>query len=65
MPDNDIGKGVGVQHSWEPRPNRYHSQYLPIKPYYIDTTPVTQAAFAEYLKKEGAKAVSTDRYHYL
>lgn len=25
---NDIGKGVDVQHSWEPRPNRFHSQYL-------------------------------------
>ena len=23
---NDIGKGVDVQHSWEPRPNRFHSQ---------------------------------------
>ena len=62
---NDIGRGVDVQFSWEPRPNRFHSQYLWLKPYYIDITPVTQAAFAAYLSKQGEKALPTDRYHYL
>ena len=54
-----------MQHSWELRPNRYHSQYLWLPPYYIDLALVTQDDFSAYLKKEGAKAVSTDRYHYL
>lgn len=62
---NDIGRGVDVQHSWELRPDRFHSQYLWVTPYYIDLAPVTQGDFADYLKKEGTKAVSTDRYHYL
>jgi formylglycine-generating enzyme required for sulfatase activity len=40
----------------------FHSQYLNLKPYYIDITPVTQGEFAQYLK---AKALPADRYHYL
>ena len=40
----------------------FHSQYLNLKPYYIDITPVTQGEFALYLK---AKALPADRYHYL
>ena len=47
---------------------------MKVKPYYIDTTPVTQTAFAAYLKKQeaeaaaaggGPSALPTDRYHYL
>ena len=55
-----------MQFPWEPRPNRFHSQYLSLKPYYIDIAPVTQAEFAAYLQKAGGvKALPADRYHYL
>lgn len=36
-----------------------------VKPYYIDTSPVTQAAFYAYLKKQGVSVLPTDQYHYL
>jgi formylglycine-generating enzyme required for sulfatase activity len=62
---NDIGRGVDTQFSWEPRPNRFHSQYLWLKPYWIDVSPVTQEDFATYLRKEGVQGLPADRYHYL
>eukprot|EP01047_Picozoa_sp_COSAG01_P109122 COSAG01_NODE_38017_length_495_cov_2.010101_1_plen_165_part_11 len=62
---NDIGRGVDVQFGWEPRANRFHSQYVNLKPYYIDIAPVTQGEFYTYLQKTGAKALPADRYHYL
>eukprot|EP01052_Picozoa_sp_SAG31_P019027 SAG31_NODE_1371_length_8605_cov_20.357630_4_plen_428_part_00 len=62
---NDIGRGVDVQYSWEPRPNRYHSQYIWLKPFLIDLAPVTQRQFAAYLKKGGPSLIPSDTYHYL
>ena len=57
-----IGRGVDVQFGWEPRANRFHSQYLNLKPYFIDVAPVTQGEFSEYLQKTGAKALPAGQH---
>ena len=56
--------GVDFQYEWEAQPNRYHNQWLNLPEFYLDITPVTQGAFAEYLVKNPL-ALSKDRYHYL
>ena len=55
---------MDVQHDWEPRPNRFHSQYVMLRPYLIDITPVTQQAFSAYLREKPSELPS-DKYHYL
>ena len=56
--------GVDFQYEWEAQPNRYHNQWLNLPEFYLDITPVTQGAFAEYLVMNPL-ALSKDRYHYL
>eukprot|EP01047_Picozoa_sp_COSAG01_P033880 COSAG01_NODE_2515_length_7529_cov_77.394347_3_plen_250_part_00 len=55
---------MDFQYEWESQPNRFHLQWLNVPAYWIDTKPVTQGAFAEYLQKNPS-ALSSDRYHYL
>jgi formylglycine-generating enzyme required for sulfatase activity len=45
--------GVDVQYPWEDSPRRYHSQKIPIAPFYIDRFPVTNRQFAAFLKATG------------
>eukprot|EP01043_Picozoa_sp_COSAG02_P063026 COSAG02_NODE_8831_length_2429_cov_1.821888_3_plen_214_part_01 len=52
------------RYPWEPRPNRFHSQYVWMKPYYIDVTQVTQSDYAAYLKQH-PENLPSDRYHFL
>lgn len=56
--------GVDFQYEWEPQPSRYHLQWLNVPAFLLDTTPVTQQAFAKYLAKNPS-ALAKDRYHYL
>ena len=56
---------VDLQYEWEPRPQRFHAQWITLKPYLIDKFPVTQAAFSAYLQRRGAQALPKDRHRYL
>jgi formylglycine-generating enzyme required for sulfatase activity len=56
--------GVDIQYEWEGQPNRFHTQWLNVPEYWLDTTPVTQGAFAKYLQSDKS-ALAGDRYHYL
>ena len=56
--------GVDFQYEWESQPSRYHMQYLHVPEYWLDTTPVTQGAWAKYLAANKT-ALPDDRYHYL
>ena len=55
---------VDFQYEWEPQPNRFHTQWVNVPEYWLDTTPVTHAAFADYLSKNPS-AIPEDKYHYL
>ena len=44
---NDVG--VDVQYPWENEPRRYHREVMPIKSFYIDKYPVTNAEFKKFL----------------
>ena len=48
-----IPTGVDVQYPWESHPGRYHNYTLPIKSFYIDQYPVTNAQYKEFLDKSG------------
>ena len=41
--------GVDVQYPWEDSPRRFHEHTVHIKPFFIDTYPVTNAQFKEFL----------------
>ncbi|MCX6624001.1 MAG: SUMF1/EgtB/PvdO family nonheme iron enzyme, partial [Acidobacteria bacterium] len=45
--ENQIG--VDVQYPWEDSPRRHHRHTVDIKPFHIDRTPVTNAAFKRFL----------------
>ena len=60
--------GVDFQYEWEGQPSRYHTQWLHVPEFWLDTTPVTQGAYASYLVEKSqrdGKALPDDRYHYL
>ena len=57
--------GVDVQMEWEPAPNRWHCQWLNMRPYFIDKTPVTQAAYAKFLRSNPEAALPNDTFNYL
>lgn len=44
---NEIG--VDVQYPWEDSPRRFHERKMEIKPFYIDTYPVTNDEFKKFL----------------
>lgn len=44
-----IQEGVGVQYPWEDKPQVNHDQFVDIKPFYMDKTPVTNAEFKKFL----------------
>jgi iron(II)-dependent oxidoreductase len=41
--------GVDVQYPWEKSPRRFHEHRFPVKPFYIDKYPVTNAEFKKFL----------------
>ena len=41
--------GVDVQYPWEDSPRRFHEHPMQIKPFWIDTYPVTNAQFKKFL----------------
>ena len=47
------GVGVDVQFPWESIPFRRHDHVLSIQEFYIDKTPVTNAAYRQYLETSG------------
>ena len=47
--DIGIDIGVDVQYPWEDLPRRYHEHTVHMKSYWIDTYPVTNAAFKSFL----------------
>ena len=61
---SDNPYGVDVRYEWEALPNRFHSQWLNMRPFRIDRFPVTQADFFEFLRS-GKGKVPADRFHYL
>ena len=56
--------GVDFQYEWESQPNRYHTQWVNVPEFWLDTTPVTHGDFVEYLNNHPDQ-IPTDRYHYL
>ncbi len=47
--ENGYDPGVDVQFPWESSPRREHRHLVQIAPFYIDRTPVTNAAFRRFL----------------
>lgn len=47
--ENGYDPGVDVQEPWEDQPRRDHRHVVHVAPFYIDRTPVTNAAFARFL----------------
>lgn len=45
--------GVDVQYPWEKQPGRHHTRTIPIRPFYMDRTPVTNAQFQRFLRATG------------
>jgi gamma-glutamyl hercynylcysteine S-oxide synthase len=45
--------GVDVQYPWESSPRRFHEHPMPMKPFWIDTYPVTNAQFQKFLDSAG------------
>ncbi|MCW3819041.1 SUMF1/EgtB/PvdO family nonheme iron enzyme [Micromonospora sp. DR5-3] len=45
--------GVDVQYPWETEPGRYHARTIPVQPFYIDRTPITNAQFKRFLDTTG------------
>jgi iron(II)-dependent oxidoreductase len=46
------GAGIDVQYPWETSPRRYHDHMVKIEPFWIDTTPVTNAQFKQFLEAD-------------
>jgi gamma-glutamyl hercynylcysteine S-oxide synthase len=46
---NDLG--VDVQYPWEDSPRRFHEQPIPMKSFYIDKYPVTNAQFKTFIDR--------------
>lgn len=51
------------RYEWDPVPQRFHVQWMQLKPYFIDKHPVTQAQWETYLTSGGK--LPTDTWHYL
>jgi formylglycine-generating enzyme required for sulfatase activity len=47
--EGEADPGVDVQYPWEDSPRRFHEHRIEIKPFYIDTFPVTNAEFKQFL----------------
>jgi hypothetical protein len=66
---NNNPEGVDFQYEWDPVPQRFHVQWMTVKPFYMDKHPVTQVEFATYLQGAAGKAALreslADPYHYL
>jgi iron(II)-dependent oxidoreductase len=45
--------GVDVQYPWESSPRRFHEHPIAMKPFWIDTYPVTNALFKKFLDSTG------------
>lgn len=51
------------RYEWDPVPQRFHVQWMQLKPYFIDKHPVTQSQWETYLNSGGE--IPTDTWHYL
>ena len=47
--EGEADPGVDVQYPWEDSPRRFHEHRIEIKPFYIDTFPVTNTEFKQFL----------------
>ena len=55
--------GVDVQYPWENEPRRYHREVIPMKSFYIDKYPVTNAEFKKFL--DAAQYKPRDEHNFL
>jgi len=55
--------GIDVQYPWEDSPRRYHRQFVALKPFFIDTYPVTNEQFKKFV--DAAKYRPRDDYNFL
>jgi formylglycine-generating enzyme required for sulfatase activity len=55
--------GVDVQYPWENSPRRNHRQFVTLKPFYIDTYPVTNEQFKKFV--DATKYHPRDDYNFL
>jgi len=55
--------GVDVQYPWEDSPRRFHEHAMQINPFYIDTFPVTNAQFKQFL--DAAHYMPSDKLNFL
>ena len=61
--EGDNWEGLDFQYPWETSPRRGHQHRLAMKPFYIDTYPVTNAAFKTFL--EAARYRPKDDHNFL
>jgi iron(II)-dependent oxidoreductase len=47
--EGGVSPGVDVQYPWEDSPRRFHEHSMQVKPFFIDTFPVTNAQFKQFL----------------
>ncbi|MEI8198370.1 MAG: SUMF1/EgtB/PvdO family nonheme iron enzyme, partial [Phycisphaerae bacterium] len=55
--------GTDVQYPWEDSPRRYHSHPVTLKPYFIDTYPVSNEQFKQFV--DATKYHPRDDYNFL
>jgi len=55
--------GVDVQYPWEPDARRFHQHWMIIKPFFMDTYPVTNAQFKRFL--DGTRYHPADDLNFL
>ena len=55
--------GVDVQYPWEDSPRRFHRKSFDMKPFFIDTYPVTNAQYMQFIEASGYQP--RDRQNYL
>jgi formylglycine-generating enzyme required for sulfatase activity len=60
--EGDRDDGVDVQYPWEPSPRRHHFKTLPIKSFYIDKYPVTNAQFKKFLDASGYRPLDDHNF---
>ncbi|TDR42442.1 formylglycine-generating enzyme required for sulfatase activity [Tahibacter aquaticus] len=54
--------GLDVQYAWESTPRRYHRRRLALPRFFIDRTPVTNAAFHAFLQASAYRPADAQRF---
>ena len=55
-------EGLDVQYPWERTPRRFHRQRMPMKPFWIDRYPVTNAQYKAFVDASGYRPADVHNY---